>query len=87
MQYWTCVLRRPFILHATKARVRLQVLVTEVAFFRNDYEYLHIGLYPFRLIPFRLFPFHLTKGAGVPFRLIFLMQIMVHLLFEYPKDL
>ena len=35
------------------------------------------GLYPFRLIPFRL-----TKGAGVPN--VFLMQIMVHLLFEYP---
>jgi len=39
------------------------------------------GLYPFRLIPFRLIPFRLTKGAGVPN--VFLMQIMVHLLFEY----
>ena len=39
-------------------------------------------LIPFRLIPFRLIPFRLTKGAGVPN--VFLMQIMVHLLFEYP---
>ncbi len=30
------------------------------------------GLYPFRPIPIRLIPFRLTKGAGVPFRLIFL---------------
>ena len=43
------------------------------------------GLYPFCLIPFRLIPFRLTKDAGVSFCLIFFfMQIMVHLLFEYP---
>ena len=43
-----------------------------------------VNLYPFRLIPFCLIPFHLTKGAGVPFRLIFFDEIMIHLFNEYP---